>query len=146
MLMIRSKWGAAIAAACASSPVPESFLAALVANESGGDPDKKRFEPEGFAGMCEVMAGKRAHYENLGADDLVAPETRAGLNFFVGMAKLVAFSTSYGLTQIMGYQVIPFQRSTAILVDPAEHLKFAVTLLEQFATRWDLSKLRGNPA
>ena len=135
MVMIRSKWGAAIAAACAASAVPESFLAALVANESGGDPSKTRFEPGNFAEMCEVMAGKRAHFESLGSQDLFPP---VAWTLSAGLARMVSFATSYGLTQIMGFQVLPFHRSLAILTDTAEHLKFAVELLEQFAARWDL--------
>jgi hypothetical protein len=36
MKSIRAHWGDAIVLACAASSVPPSFLAALIANESGG--------------------------------------------------------------------------------------------------------------
>jgi hypothetical protein len=39
MNTIRAKWGASIDAACALSSVKPEFLAALIANESGGNPD-----------------------------------------------------------------------------------------------------------
>lgn len=136
MTLIRTKWGAQIAGACAGTLVPESFLAGLVANETGGDATKTRFEPSNFAEMCEVVAGKRAHFQKLGAQDLIGDgvfSLRAGLNV------LAAYATSWGLTQIMGYQTIPFHRFVTMLEDPAEHLKFAVVLLVQFANRWDLS-------
>lgn len=144
MTLIRTKWGAQIAAACAGTLVPESFLAALVANETGGDATKTRFESSDFAEMCETVIGKRAHFQSLGAVDLIPTlADRLAVNLhptiLTGLQTLANYATSWGLTQIMGYQTIPFHRTLAVLTDPAEHLKFAVVLLVQFANRWDLS-------
>ena len=134
MAAIRARWGAQIAAACAGTAVPEAFLAGLVANETGGDASKTRFEALDFGQMCQVMIGKRAHFEALGAVDLVPPF----LTLNEGLRLLGNYATSWGLTQIMGYQVLPFHKPLSILTDPGEHLKFAVVLLIQFANRWDL--------
>lgn len=139
MTLIRTKWGAQIAAACAGTAMPENFLAALIANETGGDQTKTRFEAPSFAEMCEVVAAKRAHFNNLGVEDLMPVQVDTVVTVKAGLFRLANFATSWGLTQIMGYQVIPFHRPIGILTDPLEHLKFAVLLLVQFANRWDLS-------
>jgi len=47
--------------------VPESFFAALTANESGGKPDAKRFEPKVFANIAAVLVGEQAKYGSLDA-------------------------------------------------------------------------------
>jgi hypothetical protein len=136
MESIRQKWGAAIAAACNGTMVPSSFLAALVANETGGNPTKTRFEESVFMILCSVCAGKRAHYGQLGKNDLLPPVT--DYSFTDGILRLVNFSTSWGLTQIMGYNTIPFSRPLSVLADSTQHLQFAVILLVQMANRWGL--------
>lgn len=142
-MLIRTKWGRQIAAACAGTAVPESFLAALVANETGGDQTKTRFESSAFGQMCEVVAGQRAHYQNLGAQDFQLPPA---VSMKDGLRILKDYATSRGLTQIMGYQALLFNRSFSVFSDPDEHLKFAVILLVQFANRWDLELPEPNDA
>ena len=58
MQLIHDQYGAAIATACASSSVPPAFLAALIANESGGNPNAQRFEPAMFLQIAQVMLHK----------------------------------------------------------------------------------------
>lgn len=138
MQHIRQVWGPAITAACHLSSVTEDFLAALVANETGGDPSKVRFEENVFGKICGVCAGKRAHYGTLGAEAFIPPPVEAGLEFKSTLQLLVNYSTSWGLTQIMGYQVLPFGKKLSSLSDPQENLSFATILLAQFANRFQL--------
>ena len=42
----------------AAGPFPESFLAALTANETGGDPTASRFESSVFAQLAMVATAK----------------------------------------------------------------------------------------
>lgn len=138
MQSIRQKWGPAITAACHLSSVPEEFLGALVANETGGDPTKTRFEEKVFGEICAVCSGKRARYGSLGAGALLPPPGIVPSGFKPGLDWLVDLSTSWGLTQIMGYQVLMFGRKLTSLTDPRENLSFATVLLAQFANRHHL--------
>jgi Transglycosylase SLT domain len=135
---IRHSWGVAIATACHVSSVPEDFLAALVANESGGDPTKSRFEEKVFSEILSVCAGKRSHYGSLGAEVLIATPQQGPLEFKPTLKRMVDLATSWGLTQIMGYQVLSFARKLETLSDPQENLTFATVLLAQFANRHQL--------
>ena len=136
MLSIRQKWGSAIAVACHESSIPESFLAALIANETGGDPTKSRFEEHVFGEILMVLAGKRAAFGSLGAQSLMATPL---VSLIAGLNTVVDMATSWGLTQIMGYQTIPFGKKIAGLRDPQENLTFATVLLTQFAHRFNLN-------
>lgn len=138
MEAIRSVWGPAITTACHVSSVPEEFLAALIANESGGIASKSRFEEKVFSQIIAVCAGKAAHFGSLGAEALVPIPEQGLLEFKPTLKRLVDLSTSWGLTQIMGYQVLPFGRSLEKLSDPQENLTFATVLLAQFAHRHQL--------
>lgn len=57
MLRIKERWGAAIDAACQYSSLPPAFLAALIANESGGDPAVQRFERPVYQELLAVKRG-----------------------------------------------------------------------------------------
>ncbi len=120
MARIRERWGRAIESAVASrqsaanphSPLPSrEFLAALIANESGGEPEARRFEPQVFERLTNIRD----------------PEQR----------RLAA--SSLGLTQIMGYH--PAERDgvdPVRLFDPEFNLRFALQMLADFAGRWEL--------
>src|SRR5271157_711099 len=72
MQKIKGTYGALLTQACSSSSVPASFLCALIANESGGDPLAKRFEPAVLAALWQVLLGRKANYGSIGRGDLVA--------------------------------------------------------------------------
>lgn len=131
MESIRQKWGSTIQRMCLTSSVPEEFLAALIAGESGGDPTKSRFEPKVFAQLCAVACGKQAKFGSIGSVALIP--TPGMISFRDGTARLLDFATSWGLTQIMGYQVIQFSRGVATLQEPTSNLNAAIILLTQFA-------------
>ena len=110
MQEIKDRWGIQINESCVGTEISEAFLAALIANESGGDPDVQRFEPS-------VYERLKAKYP-----ERTDPWCRAN-------------ATSWGLTQIMGedYDGVP-----SVLANPAVNLLTAVDLLEEFMHRFQL--------
>jgi hypothetical protein len=161
MQRIKANYGAAIATATQASSVKPSLVAALVANESGGRSDAKRFEPAVLAALWEVLLGRKAAYGSIGAADLIQFVTRdaaAALRAAQSLPtdafqRLDALATSWGLTQIMGYEVLdrtstPGGRwlNSASGIDtfvafaaPDASLPVTVKMLAQFAGRWELS-------
>jgi hypothetical protein len=148
MQSIKTKWGAAIATACATSSVPEKFLAALIGNESGGNANAKRFERNVLASLWEVLLGRKAAFGSVGRSDLVAyvtgiagtpvntPANLPGDAF----QRIDALASSWGLTQIMGYHILEGGSSKTIqgLQDPELHLVTALRMLAAFAKEFNL--------
>src|SRR3989304_482770 len=66
MQKIHKRWHALIAETVRTSSVPPAFLAALIANESAGNPEAQRFEPAVFTRISEGLPGKRSPYEPAG--------------------------------------------------------------------------------
>jgi hypothetical protein len=146
MTSIRKAWGNTIATACSASSVPPAFLAALIAGETGGRNDEKRFEKGVLAAIWEVLLGRKTAYGSISRADLVgyvsgvsgtpiaAP---AGLPADV-FQRVDALSTSWGLTQIMGYHALEFRITMDVLRDPPQHLVLSTKMLAQFAQRFQL--------
>jgi hypothetical protein len=129
MARIFERWGALISNACRYSSVPPEFLAALIANESGGNPEARRFEPNVYRHLSAVRDGPETHYGGLRAEHLRSLVDEDLRNY----------STSWGLTQILGYHVALRPGGIGILRDPGSHLKFALGLLAGFAVEFQLS-------
>src|SRR5208282_4714750 len=114
MLSIRKTWGGTITEACRASSIPVSFMAALIAGESGGHNDANRFEKNVLASLWEVLLGRKADYGSLRRADVVLYVTGAAPNPVSAPATLPAdafqrvdaLATSWGLTQIMGYNAL----------------------------------------
>ena len=150
MQSIKTVWGAHIQTAASTSSVPASFLAALVANESGGKADAKRFEPGVLAHLWEVLLGRKAAFGSIGRADLVAYVSaleRNGTPRVPGnlpadaFERVDALATSWGLTQVMGYHVLDSlinPGSIENLKDGAGNLVVTLRMLAQFARRFDL--------
>jgi hypothetical protein len=157
MTRIRSAWGTAIAQACAASSVPPSFLAALIANESGGNANARRFEKGVLDSLWEVLLGRAPAYGSLKRDDLlrfiqppalppvgssvtVATATVGGAPQLPdSMQRLDSLATSYGLTQVMGYEAITFHLDGVTrLQDPDGELPISLNMLADFARRFGL--------
>ena len=145
MQAIKTRWGALLDSAAQTTSVPESFLAALVANESGGNPDAKRFEPAVFAALAEVLLGRKAAYGSLGGIDIrrfVLPaEVASGMATIDAgkcievVERLESLATSWGLLQVMGYEAIPFHLGgPGALQSPASEMPIALKMLAQFAS------------
>jgi hypothetical protein len=149
MQSIKVKWGAAIAEACSTSSVPAAFLAALIANETGGNSDAKRFEKNVLSALWEVLLGRKAAYGSVTNRNLVqyvaglsTPPVNVPANLPADSFQRVdALATSWGLTQIMGYQILAGGapvKTIAGLQDPAMHLAMALRMLAQFAAQFQL--------
>lgn len=142
MERIRKQWGALIAEHCAASSVSRGFLAALIAGESGGRADARRFEPHVFGRLLEVCAGKRADYapagikSPLGAQDITVT---LPIPFSEALPRVVDLATSHGLTQIMGWHCIEFGRQFSTLATPDGQLRFTLDLLSLFAEKYQLA-------
>jgi hypothetical protein len=155
MQSIKTAWGAAIADACSTSSIPENFLAALIAGESGGHNDARRFEKNVLLSLWEVLLGRKAAFGSIGRADLVK-FTAAQSTLSLGLAgargidslppdafqRVDGLATSWGLTQIMGYHVLGAGLTLDDLRDPAKHLRFALTMLTGFAHQFQLDVTR----
>jgi hypothetical protein len=168
MTKIRAEWGDTIVLACASSSVPPSFVGALVANESGGDASAKRFERGVLDSLWEVLLGRTPAYGSLDRDKLlgflcppsslgdIAIDTPANDAPFTGdaravvsdsMQRLDGLATSWGLTQVMGYEAIAFHLDgVQRLQDPAGELPITLRMLADFASRFGLDLTAGTDA
>jgi hypothetical protein len=161
---VRARWKEAIHEACRYSSVPAQFLAALVANESAGDPGAVRFEPAVYRHLSRVAEGKSPRYGSLRraevtaeVDDILHPKAGAFHSEFLtagfGTAHaarlaqtpdeaLRELATSWGLTQIMGYHMVGRAGTPRDLVEPRFHLRVALELLAEFAERYQLNLAR----
>jgi hypothetical protein len=146
MQSIKAKWGAMIAAVCAMSSVPPAFLAGLIANESGGNPLAKRFESHVLLALWEILLGRKTAYGSIGRAGLVQFVSGASLPVYTAPATLPAdtyqrfdsLATSWGLTQIMGYEVLDTQLNSGgieNLKTPPADLVVTTRMLSQEAAR-----------
>jgi hypothetical protein len=155
MQSIWNKFHAPLAATGAVSSAKQEFLAALIANESGGDPRAERFEPQTYLALSLVMLGRKAQFAPAGCKypltqrDLwpaVAPEDLPGWgsappisgNFVARLLRLARLATSIGLTQIMCWHEIELQKPMPGAGDPAGQLRFTALLLTVFANEYGL--------
>jgi hypothetical protein len=153
MAAIKSKYGATIVAMCTglTKPADPALLAGIVANESGGNAEAQRYEPAVFKRIQDVMVGRETAFRAQGIyrplmqrDFLqfvnpvdVAPG--APVRSAAGILKMMEWlSTSFGLTQIMGWHVVEFSKTTADIVGVGPNLRFAAMLLGYFAGRYSI--------
>jgi len=149
MKSIRDKFHVEIQQVAAGSSVPAEFLAALVAGESGGRPDAKRFERGVLASLWEVLQGRAANFGSIGRSDLLTyilpiadPRTPLSQQLTTAMQRLDSLATSWGLTQIMGYEAIPFGVDAGTFTPPLSSLHYTCRMLADFAAHkgLDLTK------
>lgn len=151
MQSIKTQWGAEIEDACKPSAVPPAFLAALIAGESGGKPDAKRFEPGVLRALWEVLLGRKTAYGSIRRADLV--------QFVAGLAsppvsspqslpadafqRVDSLATSWGLTQIVGYHILDTLTPPALTLTNAPYsLEVTIALLERFAKEFAIDERR----
>lgn len=166
------------------SAIAPEFLAALTANESGGNHQAQRFEPGVYRRLKDVAAGRLASYVGItkpllekeiakaesahrqgasavpgpAADQKPATPTSSQVAAQANAPQKPAaagpatapstpdfaddfirrLSTSWGLTQIMGYHLIGRADPIERLLEPAFHYQVAVQLLEEFVLRHHL--------
>lgn len=140
MQSIKTKWGALLDSACKTSNVQPAFLAALVANESAGNPDAKRFEPGVLAQLFAVLLNRKAFFGSIARENIIAfgQQVSSTLNMQMIVA-LDQLSTSWGLVQIMGYEAIAYHTAgVAALQSPVPEMTVATRMLADFAARKSL--------
>jgi hypothetical protein len=120
---IKREWGSMISNACHSSSVPEAFIAALIANESGGNPRKIAFEPRVYGHLMDVREGRAIRYGATRKEHLIDLEDEA----------IVLLATSRGLTQIMSYNAVYQHIDPLTLSDPGVCLTLTLHLLASVA-------------
>ena len=145
MQRIREKFGPEIQEAAAGTLIPPEFLAALVANETGGDPTKKRFEKNVLLEIWEVIQGRAPKFGSINTCQIVLSMTNVAgrlvgpTDLFHCLEHLDHLATSWGLTQIMGYQSIPLGFDVADLQIPAESLHHTQRILMDFVSEFRLN-------
>ena len=127
-----------IAAAIAGTPFPAALLAALTANESGGNPAAARFEPAVMGQLAMTLTGRRANFGTIGAQDLL-DELGVVTDPRTIVRQLMNLATSYGPTQIMGYEALAGHYDIADLSNLQKHYPRAVAMLEDFRKRFDIA-------
>jgi hypothetical protein len=155
MQSIKTKWGDLLESVASMSTIQAPFLAALIANESGGDPNATRFEPAVFSALGEVLMGRKAAYGSIGAQDVLLfvvpaaiPQDGSGnirpggdatpalrTLFSSQVQRLASLAASWGLTQVMGYEAIAFRTDDGVqaLQSPVSEMTITVKMLTSFA-------------
>ena len=128
MQRIRARWGTTISEACHLSSVPEAFVAALVAGESAGDPTAQRFEPHVYRRLLAVRSGTLSHYGAITQKHLVS----------LGDEGLRCLATSYGPTQIMGYNAVFHHEDPLRLKDFPLAMTLTLRMLAEAAQQFGL--------
>lgn len=149
MQSIKTKYGDTLTHITQASSIPPSFLAAMIANESGGDPNAKRYEASVLSSLWQVLLGRKAAYGSIGRADLVAyvADLPAPTLLFPATLPATLFqnvdglATSWGLTQIMGYHVLepgsPAQDHADLSI-PDISIRSTIWLLTKFAEEFAL--------
>lgn len=143
---LKTRFGTTIAAACSVSSVPPAFIAALIANESGGNVNAKRFEPHVLSALWEVLLGRKAAYGSIARSVLVGyvagvPVPTINVPAHLppdAFQRVDALATSWGLTQIMGYHALEFGVALNDLNSPESGLGIATKMLTGFARSFQL--------
>jgi hypothetical protein len=153
MQKIKVQYSAAIAIEARLCAIPESFLAALIANETGGDPNAKRFEKSVCGAVFEVLVGRKAAYGSLTTADFLRfvsePTTTAVTTesdrAAITIHRVGSLCTSHGITQVMGYQALCWPGILAVpedLEDTGKCLRVSIGMLNSFAHRWQIDERR----
>jgi hypothetical protein len=136
MRTIRDHWGDEIRSSIKDTPIPERFLAALIANESGGNQNATRFEPGVFSKLAAVVTESRPDFQGIKRQEILDFVELAdpSLLFPEQLSRLTELATSRGLAQIMGWHILKKEIKSA-----PYSLDFAVELLLDFADEFQLS-------
>jgi hypothetical protein len=143
MQKIQTLYGQSIREAVRGTPFPASLFAALVANESSGDMGACRFEPSVFWQLAFVLIGRKADFGSISTSDLESyiPKTFAPRD---AVQALLNLASSWGPTQIMGYQAIAGHFPISDLtVNPVKHFQHAVTQMLGFWRGFNLTRTDG---
>lgn len=143
MAHVKDVCGSFIVEAVKSTPYPPALLAAITANETGGDATKTRFEAAVFGKLAKVMlsleAAHPAMYGSIGAQDLYKWVVSPSRKFADSLLSLVNLATSWGPTQIMGYEALAGDFPLSEISNLNTHYSHVVNMLNEFQKRWHIS-------
>ena len=128
MQRIKTQWGEKIIQACGDSGIPPAFIAALIANETGGKADASNLEKNIYDLFQRVRSGARPHWGAVTQRFLMDYDDE-------GVANL---ATSRGLTQICGYNAVFHKVSPLMLSEPDVSLALTVKMFLEFARGFKL--------
>lgn len=150
MQSIFQKYNSQITVLCEGTGISPALVAGLIANESGGDVAAKRFEGAVLVDLWNVLVGRQSTYGSIGRADLEKYLTRdadlyTGTNAAADLSdmcgRLDALATSWGLTQIMGYELfdVTMQLPTpGKLATITGSLSTTLLMLQSFVRRFAL--------
>jgi hypothetical protein len=158
MQRIRDTYSALLIHVCRDTGLTPAFLAALIANETGGDDSEKRFERNVLVSLWEVLLERTPAYGSIRRPELLSivdpsiadASRRIPADLPTSLQRLDGLATSWGLTQIMGYNTYPLWEHagwSAIerIKSAPGNLEFATVLLLAFAKRFQLDPARDFP-
>lgn len=122
--------GPVIGAAFACSSISSALVAALVANESDGNPGRTRYEPTELGRFAEVLAARQTSYQGISGATLTNAIFAASVPGAV--RKLIDLCTSWGPLQIMGWQSLKGKYPLSDLQILDKHFFKAYALLRDF--------------
>ena len=112
---------------------PKAFIMALTANETGiwlvhNDVVPSRFEETVYAHLLDVLDARTKGYGSITAQSLDGAT----------LDQLHDYSTSWGLTQIMGYECLAWKVALTEIQNPATHYNYTLRLLNEFERQYML--------
>lgn len=149
MQSIFTKFNSQITVLCEGTGIAPAFVAALIANESGGNPAASRFEGAVLIDLWAVLMGRTSKYGSIGRQDLVTYLTRdmelipnpVSADLADALGRLDGLATSWGLTQIMGYELFDLTMqlpTVGKLATVTGSLSTTVLMLQSFTRRYNL--------
>lgn len=138
MQLIRDQYGAYIRIAVAGKSIPEAFVAALVANESGGNAGATRYEAAELGRFAQVLTEERKDYQGIGAQSLTNWILRGSFTAKGIATNLVSLCKSWGPTQIMGWHALKGAYPISELQTAEKHFVHTAELLNDFIISWRL--------
>lgn len=143
MRMIRDQMSvyirAGIISAKLAGPVQqaESFMAALTANESGGNPNAQRYEPYEMGKFAELLGGAIDGYQGISAEMLLA-KVNGIFNVGGAVRMLMQYATSWGPTQMMGWHALKDGYDIGQLIAIGPHYLHAAREIGRFCAQFHI--------
>jgi hypothetical protein len=129
MAKIKAGYGQIIREAVNGTAIPEALVAALIANETGGNGLAVRFEPGVYRHLAEVLSGAAHSYGQI-TKAVLAGKTDEDIR---------ALATSWGATQIMGYNALAHKVDYLSLPHAEVSIPLTVRMLGEFAHEFGLA-------
>lgn len=138
MQTIRVQYSGLIRTAIAGTEIRESLVAALAANETSGNPNVTRYEGAELGRFAQVLGGKVESYQGITKPQMMTA-LKGVYTIESGVLILINLCTSWGLTQIMGWQALKGGYPVSELSLPSRHYPHTAELLAAFQRDFHLA-------